>query len=49
MYEQLVLLMESLGWDPSDEIRIELAGRGDAGPVVNQDTTAASEVSNSAV
>ena len=26
MYEQLVLLMESLGWDPSDEIRIEMAG-----------------------
>ena len=26
MYEQLLLLMESLGWDPSDEIKIELAG-----------------------
>ena len=26
MYEQLLLLMESLGWDPSDEIRIEMAG-----------------------
>ena len=26
MYEQLVLMMEALGWDPSDEIKIELAG-----------------------
>ena len=26
MYEQLVLMMEALGWDPSDEIDIEFAG-----------------------
>ena len=26
MYEQLLLMMESLGWDPSDEIDIEFAG-----------------------
>ena len=37
MYEQLVLLMESLGWDPSDEIRIELAGTQVSGIDVGED------------
>jgi len=26
MYEKLLLLMESFGWDPSDDIVIEVAG-----------------------
>ena len=26
MYEKLIMAMEALGWDPSDEICIELAG-----------------------
>ena len=37
MYEQLVSLMESLGWDPSDEIRIELAGTQVSGIDVGED------------
>ena len=37
MYEQLLLLMESLGWDPSDEIRIELAGTQVSGIDVGED------------
>ena len=40
MYEQLVLMMEALGWDPSDEIKIELAGTQvsgiDVGEVYNK-------------
>ena len=37
MYEQLVLLMEALGWDPSDEIRIEMAGTQTSGIDVGED------------
>ena len=37
MYEQLVLMMEALGWDPSDEIRIELAGTQVSGIDVGED------------
>ena len=37
MYEQLLLLMESLGWDPSDEIRIEMAGTQVSGIDVGED------------
>ena len=37
MYEQLLLLMEALGWDPSDEIRIEMAGTQTSGIDVGED------------
>ena len=37
MYEQLVLMMEALGWDPSDEIKIELAGTQVSGIDVGED------------
>ena len=37
MYEQLLLLMEALGWDPSDEIRIEMAGTQTSGIGVGED------------
>ena len=37
MYEQLILAMEALGWDPSDEIRIEMAGAQTSGIDVGED------------
>ena len=40
MYEKLFLLMEALGWDPSDDINIEVAGTQisgiDVGEVYNK-------------
>ena len=37
MYEQLFLLMEALGWDPGDDIRIEMAGTQTSGIDVGED------------
>ena len=37
MYEQLILIMEALGWDPSDNIDIELGGAQTSGIDVGED------------
>ena len=37
MYEKLIMTLEALGWDPSDEIVIELAGTQVAGIEVGED------------
>ena len=37
MYEKLLLLMESFGWDPSDDIVIEVAGTQISGIDVGED------------
>ena len=37
MYEKLLLLMESFGWDPNDEIVIEVAGTQVSGIDVGED------------
>ena len=37
MYEQLIMAMEALGWDPGDEINIELAGTQTSGIDVGED------------
>ena len=37
MYEKLIMAMEALGWDPSDEICIELAGTQVSGIDVGED------------
>ena len=37
MYEKLLLLMESFGWDPSDDIVIEVAGTQVSGIDVGED------------
>lgn len=37
MYEKLIMTLEALGWDPSDEIVIELAGTQVSGIDVGED------------
>ena len=37
LYEQLIAAMEALGWDPSDDIRLELAGTQVSGIDVGED------------
>lgn len=37
MYEKLILMMEALGWDPSDDITFELAGTQTSGIDVGED------------
>ena len=37
MYEKLFLMMEALGWDPSDDIDIEFAGTQVSGIDVGED------------
>ena len=37
MYEKLFLMMEALGWDPSDDINIEIAGAQISGIDVGED------------
>ena len=37
MYEQLIMTLEALGWDPTDEIVIELAGTQVSGIDVGED------------
>jgi len=37
MYEQLIMTLETLGWDPTDEIVIELAGTQVSGIDVGED------------
>ena len=37
MYEKLIMTLEALGWDPSDEIVIELAGTQVSGIEVGED------------
>ena len=37
MYEKLFLMMEALGWDPSDDINLEIAGVQVSGIDVGED------------
>ena len=37
MYEQLIMALEALGWDPTDEIVIEVAGTQVSGIDVGED------------
>ena len=37
MYEKLIMAMEALGWDPSDDITMELAGTQVSGIDVGED------------
>ncbi len=37
LYNQLIMAMEALGWDPSDDITLELAGTQTSGIDVGED------------
>ena len=37
LYNQLIMAMEALGWDPSDDITLELAGAQTSGIDVGED------------